>query len=163
MRSRTTLLACALAASLLSACGGGDSNSDTAAGGSSGDAADKYVGTWDIPCLVDGSISGNGVVTMNKTGANALSGSSTVRAYTNTSCSGAAVGSTNFPASLTVDGQGTASGKSVDKVTFTALGDTGKDVFYVDGNKLYSSPDSSPKDGAGYPTQLDMGTAFTRR
>jgi hypothetical protein len=152
---KNSILALAMS-TLLAACGGGSD-------GSSSDAADKYVGTWDLPCLAEGGASANGFVTLAKTGPNSLSGTSTANGYAGSSCSGAAIVSQQYPAALTIDGSVTASGKSADKITDTSFGETDKDLAYVEGNRLYFGAEGAAKDTQGYPTELDLSQAVIRR
>lgn len=148
-------MATAISAMLIGCGGGGDDDALQ--------AADKYAGTWDIPCATIGGQSGNATIVLNKAGANTLTGTSTLRLFGNPSCSGAPAQAQDFPASVTIDGTGSASGKPVDKVTETSFGETGKDIFLVEGNRLYSSPEDAPTDAQGYPTALDLGNSAVRR
>ncbi len=150
------VLGLAIAATVLTGCGGGDDTDDS-------QAADKYAGTWDIPCLTEGGNSANAVLTLSKSGANTLVGTSTLRVYGNATCSGAPATSQDYPASVTIEGTATVSGKNAEKVTETSFGETGKDVFLVEGNRLYSSPDEAPVDAQGYPTVLDLSRGAVRR
>lgn len=138
----------------LAACGGGGGDSDP---------ADKYVGTWDIPCEIDGSQSVLGEVTLNRSSASEATGPLIFRVYGNTSCSGTPVRTINLQASVKVQGTGTVDGKKVDKVIESLDGDASKDVYYVTGNQWFESPDNSPKDADGYPTTLNLSVASTKR
>lgn len=138
----------------LAACGGGDGDSDP---------ADKYVGTWDIPCEVDGSESFLGEVTLSKSGAELASGPLTFRIFGNTTCSGTPTATVTLQASVNVQGTAEIGGKKVDKVIAKLGNDTSKDVYYVTGNQWFESPDNAPKDGDGFPTTLDLSVASTKR
>ncbi|MFC3684571.1 hypothetical protein [Hydrogenophaga luteola] len=139
---------------LLTACGGGG---DDAA------PADKYVGTWDIPCEVDGSISVLGEVTLSKASSNSVSGPLTWRIFRNTSCSGAPYSTITLQAAVTIHGTAEIDGKTVDQVTETLGDDASKDVYYVTGNQWFESPEGSPSGPDGFPTSLDMTIASTKR
>jgi hypothetical protein len=150
---RISILA-AVATAVLAACGGGG-----------GDAApaDKYVGTWTKACEIDGRASASGELTLNKASDNSLTGSLTVRGFNNTTCAGTPGATRSAPAAVTIDGTGTAEGKTVDKVTAVLGDEAGKDIFLVEGNRLFESPENSPKDAQGYPTTLDLASAWTKR
>lgn len=142
---------------LLSACGpSGDDPVDSSPAG-------KYVGVWDIPCVADGSSSVSGEATLNKSNDNLVSGSLTWRSFANASCSGAPSATETLPASLTIHGTGSVSGKTVDKVTATLGNDAEKDIHYVEGDRWFESPEGSPVDAEGFPTTLDMSRASVRR
>lgn len=139
---------------VLAACGGG--------GGGGSDPVDKYVGTWEFPCSRDGSSSENGTLTLNKASESTANGSIAYRAYGNTTCAGAPTVALSLPAAVTVQGTGTVDGKEVDKVTATLGSDSSKDIFYVEGNRLFESPENSAIDADGYPTSLDMSSAWIK-
>lgn len=154
---KPVLMAMALAVSaVLIGCGGGGDDDDT-------QAADKYAGTWDIPCQAESGLSANATLVVNKTGANSLTGTSTLRMFRNTTCAGNPATSQDFPAAISIEGTQQASGKTADKVTEQSFGDTGKDIFLVEGNRLFSSPEGSPVDAQGYPTTLDLSIGAVRR
>ena len=153
---KPALIALATASAMLIGCGGGGDDDDL-------QAADKYAGIWDIPCASVGGQSGNATIVLNKTGTNTLTGTSTLRIFSNPACSGAPAQTQDFPASVTIDGTGSASGRTVDKVTEASLGETIKDIFLVEGNRLYSSPEDAPVDAQGYPTMLDLSNGAVRR
>ncbi|GLS15342.1 MULTISPECIES: hypothetical protein [Hydrogenophaga] len=150
-------LAVWLATAMLAACGGSGDNNDNGTS-AAGEPADKYVGTWDAPCYSEDGLSANATIVLTKGGAHSVSGTSTLRVFNNTSCSGNPVASQDFPANITIDGTTQASGKTADKVTETSLGESGKELLYVDGNRLFASQEGSALDGQGYPTQLDLAT-----
>jgi len=139
---------------LLTACGGG---SDDAA------PADKYVGTWDIPCEVDGSISVLGEVTLNKASSNSVSGPLTWRIFKNTSCSGSPYSTITLQAAVTIHGTVEIAGKTADQVTEALGDDASKDVYYVSGNQWFESPEGSPTGPDGFPTNLNLAIATTKR
>jgi hypothetical protein len=138
---------------LLAACGGGGDS----------DPADKYVGSWEFPCTRDGSSSSSGTLTLNRASDTATNGTLTARGYNNTTCAGSTPTVVlNLAAAVNVQGTGTVSGRKVDKVTYSFGSTSGRDIFYVEGNRLFSSPENSAVDAEGYPTSLDLSSSWTR-
>lgn len=157
---------------LLTACGGGNSDSEdaasaTSATSSSGEPADAYAGTWER-CIPD-TPSGSARYTMvnTKTGAMTVSNDLTYQAFASSDCSGAVRDTSVGKSNLTIQGEGTADGRSVYKVSIFHLIDAAQpnpalNIHAFEGNQLFEGLSGS-RDSSGYQTRLDLARPWTRR
>jgi hypothetical protein len=149
---RALLLVCSAAA--LVACGGGS--------GSSGDAADKYAGTWKgcQPTGVSAAPYSMATIVLAKTGASTLNGTFQLsNTYSNAGCSAQISSvSVTYPYSASIVDSVSVQGNSVDRVNTVLNGTAIKDIYYTSGTFLYLGG-GTVLDAAGYPAQLALPLA----
>lgn len=146
----------------LTACGGG-SDDDAAPA----EPADAYVGTWERCMASAGGGSTKYTLTHTKTSAQTVSTDMGYTDYSGSGCTGTTSGSGKGKSNLTIQGTATVNDRSVYKVSIVNLINAASskpalNIHSFSGNQLFAGA-SGPKDGEGYPTQLDMGNPWVRR
>lgn len=146
----------------------------TACGGSSDDAAaapaepaDAYIGTWERCVVSAGAGSTEYTITNTKTSAQTVSTDMDYTDHSGSGCTGTTLESGKGKSNLTIQGTATVNDRSVYKVSIVNLIDAASskpalNIHSFSGNQLFAGA-SGPKDGEGYPTQLDMGNPWVRR
>lgn len=120
------------------------------------------------------------------TGASTFAAQLEEKIFDNTTCAGTAKATQSQTVTFTIDGTASSNGKTADKVTivitpigglsagttitingvvypgdYFTRGGTSKELFLIDGNKLYSG--DSALDASGYPTTIDLTNFLTRQ
>lgn len=158
------LMVTAAAVALLSACGGGGDDAGPGPGTiGSGDAVDKYVGTWS-GCFAVGAGSLRETVVITRSSATTGGFTWTETAHTGTTCAGTATDSDSGSGTFVMNGTKAIGADTVDKVTVTEGAAVEKQVFLVKGTAPAmlslgrAALDGGPVDAEGYPTTLDDHT-----
>lgn len=145
----------------LTACGGGSDDAAPA------ELADAYIGTWERCVASPGVGYTKYAITNTKTSAQTVSTDINYTDFPASGCTGTALGSGIGKSNLTILGTATVNDRSVYKVSIVNLIDAASsqpslNIHSFSGNQLFAGA-SGPKDGEGYPTQLDMGNPWVRR
>lgn len=175
MTMRTTLLACAIAVTLLAACGGGSSggSSDDGPDSAGNEKADVYAGSWRGECLEDYAVGENpafptgksqirGYV-LTKTGAESLSFAYNVAEYETPNCSGARTALFTTRGVVSLDGSKGVGNIQAERATFTTQSGPvtiGKVLLWVSNGLLYFGTEA-PRDAQGYPNQLESNSPLS--
>ncbi len=174
MKRRFSTLACALATTLLVACGGSSGTDDTNEPEASADVTDRYEGSWVTACLreydagenpayPDGKSQVSGLV-LRKLDATRMSFGLTTNEYETADCTGTRVAAFFSRGDLVFDGVKTASGRTVDRAEFRPTSGTDgptRDILWTDGNVLFRGL-SGTLGADGHPTQLYIARPWNR-
>ena len=174
MNFRTTLLACASAIALLTACGGSSSSSSGDDNGSSaGEPADRYAGSWRSECL-EGYAAGENPAYPNgqsqfigivfvKADANSMTFTHNVAEYETANCSGPRTALFTSRGTVSLDGGKQVGNVQTDRATFTTTNgpaSIGKVLLWVNDGRLYQGT-QAPRDAQGYPNQLETNDPWS--
>lgn len=172
------VLMAAAVAVVLSACGGGDGGSDLTVGGGSTDgtsqpgtaapAADKYVGTWQMPCQsYNGGYEAETLV-ITKVSDTSVKADFDLRSYTNSTCSGTAASTEKATGTVTIDGQTSltynGAATTFDKLTLTNATVDGSALpnfkwtgAVVNGKLVIDFEDNNSESTTTYPSNPNEG------